>query len=81
VSGGPTDASCSKYDGVLLSLVYSTLSDKSVWTLHEFWGTRQSSAVEAHLWRQDMNLIVAGLQPHTATLTTGLQNRLVCEMG
>ena len=28
VSDGPTDASCSKYDRVLLSLVYGTLSDR-----------------------------------------------------
>ena len=56
MSDGPTDASCSKYDRVLLSLIYSTLSDRQ-------YGHCKTAGKRGHVRRQDMNLILEGHQP------------------
>lgn len=66
MSDGPTDASGSKYDRVLLSLVYSTLSDRQ-------YGHCKTAGKLGHVRRQDMNVVLEGHQPQTSVLARRLK--------
>lgn len=69
MSDGPTDASCSKYDRVLLSLVYSTLSDSQ-------YGHCKTAWKLGHVRQQDMNLILEGHHhPQTSIRASGLKKK------